>query len=169
MFFDALKPFIWIDYNIAALIGTTMSIGTIRGFSREVIALLLWVSAFGVSLRFTMPLIEENWRFTPKFFAITFISLLILTILIGSLLQHWLLFHVKQTYKHTAFMEHFGGLICGVMQGFVITSIIVFLAGFTQFPHKNWWHESSLLPSFQIFAIWLRDNVAVSMANKSVF
>lgn len=168
MFPVVLKPFIWIDYSIVAVCGVTMTIGTMRGFSREVVSLLLWVIGFWVSLHFTMSMLEKNLQ-TPistshKLFAFTFISLLVSTILAGSFLQHLLLSRIKQTYHHTAFMERLGGLLCGTMQGIVITSIVVFLAGFSQLPHKNWWHESSLLPSFQLLTVWLRDNVALKMA-----
>jgi membrane protein required for colicin V production len=62
-------------------------------------------------------------------------------------------------------MERLGGCVVGAMQGIVITSIIVFLSGLTSMPQNLWWHESSLLPSFQILAIWLHDHVAQQMAN----
>jgi membrane protein required for colicin V production len=164
----AAKPFIWIDYSIITLICVTMVIGTVRGFSKEIIVLLLWVIGFWVSLYFSKTFSTTLQNFIPtskKRFAITFIGLLVTTILAGSFIQNILLKRFKQTYNYTAFMERLGGLICGTMQGVVITSIVVFLAGFTKLPTNSWWHESSLLSSFQILAIWLRDHVAVQMAN----
>jgi membrane protein required for colicin V production len=164
----ATKPFIWIDYSIVTLIFVTMTIGTLRGFSKEIMALLLWVVGFWVSLHFAENVSEIVQSFIPnskKRFAITFISLFVATILVGSLIQKLLLARFKQTYNHTAFMERLGGLICGTMQGFVITSIVVFLTGLTSVPKNAWWQESSLLPSFQILAIWLRDHVTPQMAN----
>ena len=164
----ATKPFIWIDYSIVALISVTMMIGTLRGFSKEIMALLLWVIGFWVSLHFSDNFSATLQNVIPnskKRFVVTFISLFVATILAGSFLQKLLLTRFKQTYNHTVFMERLGGLICGTMQGFVITSIVVFLAGFTKLPTNSWWHESSLLPSFQILAIWLHNHVAAQMAN----
>jgi membrane protein required for colicin V production len=66
-------------------------------------------------------------------------------------------------------MERLGGLICGIMQGIVVITIVVFLAGLTKLPHNLWWHESSLLPSFEILAIWLRDHVATQMAHALIY
>ncbi|MDD5227269.1 MAG: CvpA family protein [Methylococcales bacterium] len=168
MFPAVLKPFIWIDYSIVALIGVTSSIGTMRGFSREVVSLLCWVVGFWTSLHFSTSISSalQNLISSPnERLAITFISLLVTTILAGSLLEHWLTTRFKQTYNHTAFMERLGGLICGIVQGVLVTAIVVFLAGLTSVPNRLWWHESSLLPSFQILAIWLRDHVATQMAH----
>jgi membrane protein required for colicin V production len=164
----ATKPFIWIDYSIVVLICATMIIGTLRGFSKEIMALLLWVIGFWVSLHFSDNFSATLQNVIPPYkkrFAVTFISLFVVTILVGSFIQKCLLARFKQTYQHTAFMERLGGCVVGAMQGIVITSIIVFLSGLTSMPQNLWWHESSLLPSFQILAIWLRDHVAQQMAN----
>lgn len=172
MFPVALKPFIWIDYGIVALCCVTLIIGTMRGFSREVVSLLFWVVGFWVSLHFSLSISATLQSFISdhqKRFAITFITILISTILVCSFLQYWLTNRVKQNYNHTAIMELLGGLTCGIMQGVVITTIIVFLAGLTTVPTNSWWQESSLLPSFQILVIWLRDHVAPQMAHALIF
>lgn len=150
------------------LIFVTMTIGTLRGFSKEIMALLLWVIGFWISLQFSesCSIALQNLISPPKKrFAVTFISLLVVTILAGSFIQNALLVCFKQTYNHTAFMERLGGLICGMMQGIVIMTIIVFLTGLTHLPNKNWWQESSLLPYFQILVIWLRDHITAQMTN----
>ncbi len=168
MFPVAAKPFIWIDYSIVALILVTMTIGLTRGFSREIVSLLCWVVGFWTSLHFAISVstMLQSFISAPnKRFAVTFIGLLVTTILSGSLLQHWLTTRFKQTYQHTAFMERLGGCAAGIMQGIVITTILVFLAGLTKLPTNSWWQESSLLSSFQILAIWLRDHVAAQMVN----
>lgn len=149
-----------------------MTIGTLRGFSKEIMVLLLWVIGFWVSLHFSenfSTMLQNFISPSKKRFAITFISLFVATILAGSLIQNLLLVRFKQTYHHTAFMERLGGCAVGIMQGIVMTCIVVFLAGFTKLPTHSWWHESSLLPSFQILAIWLRDHVAAQIAGKGGF
>lgn len=167
MFPIALKSFIWIDYCILILCSLTLSIGTMRGFSQEVVSLLCWVIGLWISLHFSI-LISTALQIiiaaSNKRFAIAFIGLFVSTLLVGSLLQNWLKRRFKQTYHHTAFMERLGGLVCGIMQGVIITTIVVFLAGLTKLPNNLWWHESSLLPYFQLLAIWLRDHVAPKMA-----
>lgn len=172
MFPVALKPFIWIDYSIVLLISMTLSIGTMRGFSREVVSLLCWVIGFWVSLHFSVSISTNLQTLIPnasKRLAVTFIGLFVSTVLVGSFVQYWLTTRVKQTYNHTAFMERLGGLTCGIMQGIVVTTIVVFLAGLTKLPTRLWWQESSLLPSFQTLAIWLRDHVALQMANAVIY
>jgi membrane protein required for colicin V production len=164
----ALKPFIWIDYSIVIACGVTMCIGTLRGFSREIVSLLWWVVGFWTSLHFSVSIsssLQSLIFVSNKRLAVTFIGLLVSTVLAGSLLQYWLTTRFKQTYNHSAIMERLGGCAAGIVQGIVVTTIIVFLAGLTSVPKNLWWHESSLLPSFQILALWLRDHVAVQMAN----
>ena len=143
-----------------------------RGFSREVVSLLCWVVGFWASLHFSVSISSMLQSFISapnKRLAVSFIGSLVSTILVGSLLQHWLTTRFKQTYKHTAIMERLGGLTCGIMQGVVVTTIVVFLAGLTKLPTHLWWHESSLLPSFQLLAIWLRDHVAAQMAHALIY
>lgn len=172
MFLAALKSFIWVDYSIVTLIGVTLSIGTLRGFSREVVSLLCWVVGFWTSLHFSVAVSAALQTFISspnKRLAVTFIGLFVSTILVGSWLQQWLITRFKQTYNHTAIMERLGGLTCGIMQGVVITTLVVFLAGLTKLPTYLWWHESSLLPAFQLLAIWLRDHVAAQMAHALIY
>lgn len=172
MFPIALKSFILVDYSIVTLIGVTLSVGAMRGFSREVISLLWWVVGFWTSLHFSVsisPMLESFIPAENKRLAITFIALLVLTILAGSLLQNWLTTRFKQTYNHTAIMEHLGGLLCGIMQGVVVITLVVFLAGLTSVPTNSWWYESSLLSYFQLLAIWLHDHVAVQMAQNLIY
>lgn len=150
------------------LISVTLCIGTMRGFSREVLSLLCWIVAFWASLHFCVSMsasLQSLISNTHKRLAITFISLLVISVLVGSFIQHLLTKCFKQNYNHTAFMERLGGLTCGIVQGILVTTIFVFLAGMTQLPSHSWWQESSLLPSFQMLAIWLRDHVALQMAN----
>lgn len=159
----AEKPFIWVDYSIVTLLSVTLAIGTLRGFSREVLSLLNWVIGFWVSLHFCTelaPLLKLFISNTQKRLAVTFISLLVLTVLSCALIQYLLITRIKQNYNHTAFMERLGGFFCGIAQGIVMTTMMVFLANLTTIPHQNWWQESSLLPSFQTLATWLRDHVA---------
>ncbi len=172
MFPAALKPFIWIDYSIVTLIGVTLTIGIMRGFSREVVSLLCWVVGFWTSLHFSIAVstaLQTLIAPPNKCLAVTFIGLFVSTILAGSWLQKWLTTRFKQTYNHTAIMERLGGLTCGIMQGVVITTFVVFLAGLTKLPTHLWWHESSLLPAFQLLAIWLRDHVAVQMTHTLIY
>lgn len=163
----AEKPFIWVDYSIVALLSATLAIGTLRGFSREVLSLLNWVVGLWVSLHFCTelaPILKTLISNTQKQLAVTFLSLLVLTMLVCSVTQHLLANRFKQNYKHTVVMERLGGFFCGIMQGIVMTTIIVFLVSLTAIPHQGWWQESSLLPSFQTLAAWLRDHVAVQAA-----
>lgn len=65
MFPTVLKPFIWIDYGIFALISVTLLIGTMRGFSREIVSLLCWVIGIWTSLYFSISISSLLQIFIP--------------------------------------------------------------------------------------------------------
>jgi membrane protein required for colicin V production len=56
------------------------------------------------------------------------------------------------------------GLVFGLVRGMALACMLVLLFGFTAMPQDAWWHESRLLPQFQLGAqamkAWLPDAVA---------
>ena len=61
-------------------------------------------------------------------------------------------------------MDRFGGMVFGVFRGMTLVTVIVILAGLTPLPKDSWWMKSTLIPPFQLLAVWLRDHVSLGMA-----
>ena len=156
---------IWIDYVILGLVSIGLIIGLLRGFSLEVFSLVFWVLAtvigLGFSLEFSVFLESTISNFLPKI-AASFSLLFLITLIVGGLIRVLLGESIK---KHDlTFMDHFGGMVFGVVDGMLVVVILVLLAGLTTLPDDLWWKESKLLQPFQIGAIWLRDHIPSGMA-----
>jgi membrane protein required for colicin V production len=62
------------------------------------------------------------------------------------------------------FMARFGGMLFGVVRGMVVVTVVVILAGLTPLPKDSWWTESTVIPPFQLLAVWLRDHLSLGLA-----
>jgi membrane protein required for colicin V production len=62
------------------------------------------------------------------------------------------------------FMGRLGGMVLGGVRGAILVTVVVILAGLTPLPKDSWWTESTVLPPFQILAVWLRDHISSDMA-----
>jgi membrane protein required for colicin V production len=49
------------------------------------------------------------------------------------------------------------GVFFGLLRGFLIVTVLVALAGYTQLPKSDIWDDSLLVEFFQPFAVWLID------------
>ncbi len=65
-------------------------------------------------------------------------------------------------------MDRFGGMIFGAVRGMVVVTVVVILAGLTPLPKDSWWTESTVIPPFQLLAVWLRDHLSSVWRNTSV-
>lgn len=159
-----------IDYIILAILLLSTAISFMRGFLREVLSLLAWISAVWLSVSFTPQLsfllqnqvVNESLRVL-----ISFVSLFVATLIVASLAN----FLVSQLVKKTGFSgtDRMIGVIFGLARGGVIVAVIVLVIGFTTVPQEPWWKESILLEHFQTLAIWLKGNFPAEMTTKFAY
>ncbi len=156
---------IWIDYAILSLLALSAFMGLIRGVAAELFALSVWLIAGVVGLFFCKDLSEHlawfNSALTFKF-ALAFISLNGLTLLLGAIIAY-LLYDVLMLQGFRVISRLLGSLL-GVLRGGVITTILVLLAGMTPLPLESWWQESQIVFPFQKLAQWLSNGVPSAVA-----
>jgi membrane protein required for colicin V production len=156
---------IWVDFAIIGLVFISFIIGVLRGVSHEVFSLGFWVLAIWVGLSFSR---EFSGFLAPIIagpaarIAASFVMLFMVTLILGSLISMLLGELVKNT--ELTFTDRFAGMFLGVAHGLIIVFVIVMLGGLTPLPADSWWKESSLIPPFQSFAIWLRDHIPSGLA-----
>ena len=148
---------IWVDYVIVGVIVLSALVSLIRGFIREAVSLLTWVVAFWVSWTFFRDLAEvfAPWFDTPSVrLGISFVILLLLTLIIGAVVN----FFLGQLVDRTGLTgtDRLFGVVFGVARGVLLVAIIVLLAGLTPLPEDSWWKESQLIVYLQELAIWMR-------------
>jgi membrane protein required for colicin V production len=139
-----------VDWVIAAVVGVSVLLGVIRGFTRELISLAGWIAGcvlaflyakpLGAALPFDLPL--EGMK-TALAAVLILLGCLIVAALAGALMRA-LLAAVK-----LSFADRVLGGVFGWLRAMLVIGILVLLAGATEAPKQDWWKESGLLPWVQ--------------------
>lgn len=157
---------IWVDIAIAALLAIYSLFGMIRGYSQEVFSLITWmigiVIAWFFSQNFALLLLKYVGNPSIRL-AASFMSLVLITLFIGGIINFLLAESVKKT--GLTFLDRLGGLVLGFGHGLVVTFILVVVAGLSPLPHDRWWQESKYIPPFQSFAVLIKEHVSSKIAS----
>ncbi|MEQ1635668.1 MAG: CvpA family protein [Methylococcales bacterium] len=154
---------IWVDYALVGLLGISAFMGLLRGFRVEAYAALMWILGIGVAWFFC----TECSVFLNGFIkqpvlkmAVAFISLLSLTLLLGSLIGYLM----GEALTQTDFLGRLLGVLMGAFRGCVMVFVIVMLAGLTPLSAEAWWHEAQLIFPFQKLVLQVRDSIPSDFA-----
>ncbi len=133
------------DYAVLAIIGVSILLSVMRGFLREVMALLAWVVAFWVANLFTdqlAPMLPAAIP-TPELrllaaFVLLFFSVLLVMILLS--------ITVSQFLKLIGIgpLDRMLGAFFGFARGMIIVLVLVLLSGLTNLPKQPIWKNAML-------------------------
>lgn len=147
----------WADWTIIAIIAISSLMSLRRGFVREAISLLTWVSAFVLARLFSpsLSVLLESYVVTPSLrllaaFAILFIITLIAGALVGAL------FSALVNATGLTSSDRVLGMGFGAVRGGLVVVVIVALLGMTPAVQDHWWTESELIPHFVLLEDWTR-------------
>lgn len=144
---------IWVDFVIIALVGFSALIGLARGLIREVLSLVIWLSALLVAWIY-YPQLQPHlapWISTTSVrMAGAFLVLVLAVLVVGTLLGHLLTTLVEKTGLSGT--DRLLGLLFGAARGALLTAMVVFLAALTPVPEDPWWKDSVLIGRFQVLA-----------------
>jgi len=159
-----------IDYIILGILLLSTGISFMRGFLREVLSLVAWISAVWISVSLTPQLsilLVDQVANDSLRVLISFVSLFVSTLIVASLAN----FLVSQLVKKTGFSgtDRMIGVVFGLARGGVIVAVIVLIIGFTTVPQEQWWQESLLLEHFQTLAVWLKGNFPEEMRTQFAY
>lgn len=161
---------IWVDFIILGIIGVSVLISLLRGFTREAFSLVGWILSFWVAFSFAANFegLLRSYIDTPSMRLITaFAILFFLTLLFSAMLN----FLAVQVIKRSGLSgtDRVVGIVFGVARGCVIIAVLVMLAGLTRVPQDPWWKQSLLLHYFQDMALWLRAYLPAEIADNIRF
>lgn len=146
----------WADYTIIGIIGLSTVISLARGFVREGLSLVIWISAFWVSFHFYHEVSQllTNFIHSPTLRIVTsFVALFVLTLLLGAMISYL----ITQAIDVTGLsgMDRMLGVIFGGGRGVLVVAVLIMLARLTPMPDEIWWKKSLLIPYFFPLEAWL--------------
>jgi membrane protein required for colicin V production len=155
----------WPDYAILAVIALSIGVGALRGFIKEVFALLVWAAAFLVAYHFAgdvATLMENSVSLPSARTAMGFTGLFVAVLLVGGLLNYLLGRLVESTGLSGT--DRLLGGVFGAARGLALVLTMLLVAGLTPIPADPWWQQSStiarLMPLVEWAAAYLPDSIA---------
>jgi len=146
----------WADWAIVAIFGISVLISLIRGFVREAMSLLVWVSALVVAMVFYQHLAE--WLVdiisTPSLRMLTaWLTLFVVVLIVGGIINYLLGKVIEATGLSGT--DRFLGALFGAARGIIVVLVIlILLPGILPVDQDVWWRESLLIPEFLKFEDW---------------
>ena len=141
------------DYAVLTIVGGSVVLSVMRGFTRELLALLAWVAAFVVATTasgtvagwLASSISDESLRALTAFAAV-FIGTLLLVSVCGLLLS--------QAVRRAGLgvEDRLLGGIFGLARGLLIVMVAVLLAGLTPLPKQPAWVNAMLSPPLEALA-----------------
>jgi membrane protein required for colicin V production len=151
---------LWVDIAILVIVGISAVLSLLRGMVREVLSLAAWVLAFWVARSFNpaaahwvsgivkMP--SAQWLVA---FGLLFFGTLMLMGIVNFLLAKII------TASGLTATDRMLGVVFGVLRGFAVVTLLVFVASFTPMTRDPWWTESMFVPKLLPAARWLRAEI----------
>jgi membrane protein required for colicin V production len=141
------------DYTVLTIIGASVVLSVVRGFTRELLALVAWLGAFMAATSLsgtvagwlTTSISDEPVRALTAFIAV-FVSTLLLVSVLGLLLSR-----VVRT-AGLGLEDRLLGGIFGFARGLLIVLVAVLLAGLTPLPRQPAWANAMLSPPLEALA-----------------
>ncbi|MDF2182956.1 CvpA family protein [Neptuniibacter sp. CAU 1671] len=148
----------WADWTILVIIAISSLISLKRGFVREALSLLTWISAFIVARLFSQSLdvVLQPYIETPSVrWGAAFAILFIATLVIGALLNKLISMLVDATGLSGT--DRVLGIGFGAARGGLIVVVLVALVRMSPAINDPWWQESQLIPHFVLMETWTKD------------
>jgi membrane protein required for colicin V production len=159
----------FIDYVIVGILLFSAVFGIVRGFVREVCALLTWVLAVFFAFRYGQVIepylggaLEQQPYRTWAARVPVFILVLMVGTAVGALLAHF----VRVSFFSG--LDRMLGFLVGLARGFVVLGLAALLCQNVRLDGEAWWKQSRLLPYVEDLADLLRSVAGENLSRGTV-
>jgi len=136
-----------VDYLIVALVVISAIVGLARGLLREAIALLSWIIAPVLAWHFSGTLEPHLGGTLAEPHVAPWAArgiLLFAVLLVGAGIGALVVSFVRLSLSGA--MDHFLGLVCGLLRGLVTLGVLVLFCQMLRLDGEHWWRRSLLIP-----------------------
>tara|TARA_R110002074_G_scaffold107518_1_gene232335 strand:+ start:80 stop:574 length:495 start_codon:yes stop_codon:yes gene_type:complete len=149
----------WADWAIIAVLGLSTLISVVRGFVKEVVSLLIWLTAAIVASIFhdQLAALMTDWIDTPSLRMLAaWVSLFVAVLIVGSILNYLLGKLIQATGLSGT--DRLLGMFFGLVRGLVILMVVlIILPKVLPVTEDQWWIDSTLIPYFMQYEDWARE------------
>lgn len=150
-----------VDWLIVVCIALSVLLGLLRGLVREVVALLGWVIAVALALRYSTELgtllpLSVQWPALRT--GLAGVAIVVSVLLISGLVG-WLLKKMMAAVQ-LSWMDRSLGAGFGLVRAGVVLMAGVLFSYNTALAQQPWWQGSKLLPQAEIGARWVAPHLA---------
>lgn len=174
----------WVDYIILAIFFISIMAGLMRGVVKEILALLTWVAALAVAVMFSSKIAamftgsstaQSIYSSSSTLSAggqqplslitlsVVFVLLFVATFVIGSLITSIVSRAIES--GGISFINRILGAAFGLLRGYLVVVLIIFVVGMTPFETQAWWTDAKLPPAFRPAVTWLANMVQPGLEN----
>lgn len=156
----------WVDAGIVSIIGISVIMGVIRGFVRESLSLVTWVSAIALGVLYfeRVSNLFTSISMMGLRYILAFVSIVLTVLIIGGILSHL----ISRLIKFTGFgaTDRIIGTLFGLARGALVVAAAIMLASPTPLSKDTLWTESTLIPRFEPLAFWMKEKIPADMLKK---
>ena len=150
-----------VDWLILAILSVSGLLSLWRGFVKEAISLVFWVTAFILSIRLSVQfstLIPSAIESESVRVMLSFIAIFFGTLIIGGLINRIISSLLK--FSGMGGTDRFLGMVFGVFRGGVLVmAALIVLPPFFDVEQQAWWRSSILIPKFLLLEEWTLETV----------
>jgi membrane protein required for colicin V production len=158
------------DFIVVVVIAISVGFGIWRGLVREVLALLSWIAAFWMAKLFAAVVagwLPASWSHQGLRFAIGFIAVMLVSVLVLSLLSMLIVHLVKAAGLTTS--DRALGAAFGLLRGLLIVVLLVLIGGMTSEPREPYWRKALFSKPLQKVALWAKPWLPGDIARRVSF
>lgn len=152
------------DYAVLIIVGLSVTFSIMRGVVKEVLAIVGWVAAFYVGRTYAdqlLPMMPPDIPTEPLRVLAAFLMLFLATLLLATLLGIAISAIVRKV--GLGWLDRLLGAVFGVLRGLLVVCILVFLAGFTDYPKDSRWRNAMFSAPIEALVVSLLPWVPESM------
>lgn len=149
---------IFIDWTILVILIVSSLVSIRRGFTKEAMSLASWIAALVIARLFSDNLASllVNWLANEAHrYTAAFVILFIVTLIVGSLVNHLLGEFVRMTGLTGT--DRVLGVVFGLLRGIIM--VVAILALGQLFALDQFWKDSVLVPYFDPVIRWTGENI----------